>query len=90
LDSIIPVLVGPVSDAISSDGMQTSRNRHGSIRGDDLDPEIKVWLKTHTVDDLKTLAMEMESKGENVSGKMEAIQALEAIEQGQLPRMGSG
>jgi hypothetical protein len=82
------VLVGPMSDIISSDGMQTIRNRHGSIRGDDFDPEIKTWLKTHTVGDLKILAMEMENKGEDIRGIMETIQTLQAIEQGQLPRMG--
>jgi hypothetical protein len=82
------VLVGLVSDKISSDGMQTTKNRHGSIRGDDFDPEIKTWLKTHTVGDLKALAIEMENQGEDIRGIMETIQTLQAIGQGQLPRMG--
>jgi len=62
--------------------------RHGSVRGGDFDPAIEAWMKSHTVGDLKALAMSKKSKGENVSGIMAALQALEEIEQGLLPRMG--
>ncbi len=63
-------------------------NRHASIRNNDFDPEVIAWMKTHTVSDLKNLARELENKGEIVNGIMETVQALEEIEQGQLPRMG--
>jgi hypothetical protein len=89
-DIIMTVLVGPSSDTISSDGMQTSRMRHDSIRGHEFDPRIEAWLRTHTVGDLKILAREMESKGENVHGIHEVLHALDLIEKGQLPRMGGG
>ena len=84
----MPVLVRLVSDTISSDGMQTSRMRHDSIRGHEFDPRIEAWLRTHTVGDLKILAREMESKGENTHDIHEVLQDLELIEKGQLPRMG--
>jgi len=45
-------------------------------------------MKTHTVGDLKNLAREMESKGENATALMETIQVLEEIGLEQLPRMG--
>ena len=63
-------------------------NRHGSRNSKDFDPEIKAWMMTHTVGDLKNLAMDIESKGENANDIVETIQALEEIENGQLPRMG--
>jgi hypothetical protein len=84
----MPVLVGLVSDTISSDGMQTSRMRLDSIRGHEFDPRIEAWLRTHTVGDLKILAREMESKGENIHDIQEVLHALDLIEKGQLPRMG--
>jgi crotonobetainyl-CoA:carnitine CoA-transferase CaiB-like acyl-CoA transferase len=69
--------------------MQAMKNRHGSHYIDDFDPQVIAWMKTHTIDDLKHLASEMESKGENVNDVMEVIQDLEEIENGQLPWMGS-
>lgn len=45
-------------------------------------------MKSHTVGDLKALAMHKQSKGENVSGIVAALQTLEEIEKGLLPRMG--
>lgn len=62
--------------------------RHGSIRGGDFDPDIEAWMKSHTVGDLKALAMSKKSKGENVSGIVAALQALEEIEQDLRSRMG--
>ena len=63
-------------------------NRHGSHHTDDFDPEVIAWMKTHTIDDLRNLARDMESKGVNVNDVMATIHALEDIENGQLPRMG--
>jgi hypothetical protein len=68
--------------------MQAMNNRHGSLCDNDFDPQVRAWMETHTVGDLKNLAREMESKGENIIGIMETVQALEEIELGQLPRMG--
>ncbi|MDW5563026.1 MAG: hypothetical protein SA339_07355 [Methanomassiliicoccus sp.] len=63
--------------------------RHASVRDDDFDPEVEAWMRSHTVGDLKALAENKRSKGENVSGLMAALQALDEIEQGQLLRMGN-
>ena len=64
------------------------KNRHGSQRKSDFDPDVQAWMKTNTVGDLKNLAREMESKGENANAIVETIQVLEEIGQEQLPRMG--
>ena len=68
--------------------MQAMNNRHGSLRSNDFDPEVKAWMMAHTVGDLKNLARDMESKGQSATAVVETIQALEEIENGQLPRMG--
>ncbi len=68
--------------------MQAVNNRHGSHQERDFDPRTKAWMKTHTVGDLKNLAREMESKGENASELLDIIQTLEGIEAAQTSRMG--
>jgi len=55
------------------------KNRHGSLCDNDFDPETIAWMKTHTVGDLKNLAREMESKGQNANGLLETVQVLEGI-----------
>lgn len=62
---------------------------HGSMQGMDFDPQVKAWMKAHTVGDLKVLATSMECKGEDASVLREFVQALSEIEDGQMPRMGS-
>lgn len=68
--------------------MQAMNKRHGSLYIDDFDPQVIAWMKSHTIGDLKNLAIEMESKGENANEVLDTIQALVEIENGQLPRMG--
>lgn len=68
--------------------MQTSKPDKGSKRTKDFDPEVRSWMKSHTVGDLENLAQELESKGKNADEVKAVVEACKEIEHGQLPRMG--
>jgi hypothetical protein len=55
------------------------KHRHGSLFESNIDPQVVAWMKSHTVGDLRNLAVEMESKGENAAGLRDAIQVFEGI-----------
>lgn len=59
--------------------MQAMKHRHGSLFESNIDPQVVAWMKSHTVGDLRNLAVEMESKGENAAGLRDAIQVFEGI-----------
>jgi hypothetical protein len=60
----------------------------GSIRKGDFEPAVEAWMKTHTVGDLRNLALNLECKGQNAADVREVVDALTQIENGELPRMG--
>jgi hypothetical protein len=39
-----------------------SEQRHGSVRDDEFDPGIEVWMKSHSVDDLDVLAVNKKAR----------------------------
>jgi len=55
----------------------------------DFGPEAVAWMKAHTLGDLKSLAANMESKGEDASKLWEFAHTLHEIENSQARWMGS-
>ena len=62
---------------------------HISKHGMDFGPDVKAWMKSHTLGDVKSLAARIERKGDDASEIWEFANALSEIEYGQMPRMGS-